>query len=90
LSSSPAEYVEAETPPFFVAHGDHDTVVVVEDARGFATRLRTVSSNAVVYVELPGAQHGFDVVHSIRFDNLVNAIEGFTAWVRSRPVTMKP
>ena len=90
IPSSPAAYVTPDAPPFFVAHGDHDTVVVVEDARGFVDLLRTVSSQAVVYAELPGAQHAFDVVHSIRFDNTVNAIESFTAWVRSRPVTSKP
>ena len=88
--SSPAAYITADAPPFFVAHGDHDTVVVVEDARGFVDLLCTVSSQAVVYAELAGAQHAFDVVHSIRFDNTVNAVESFTAWVRSRPVTSKP
>jgi acetyl esterase/lipase len=88
--SSPAAYVAADAPPFFVTHGDHDTVVAVEDARALVALLRAVSSSAVVYAELPGAQHAFDVVHSVRFDHTVNAIEAFTAWVRSRPMTTKP
>ena len=33
--SSPLAYVRADAPPFFVVHGDLDTIVLVEDARGF-------------------------------------------------------
>jgi acetyl esterase/lipase len=84
LSSSPLAYVERDAPPFFVAHGDRDTVVSVEDARRFVERLRKGSSRPVVYAELPGAQHGFDLFHSLRFEQVVDAIEAFTAWVRSR------
>jgi acetyl esterase/lipase len=81
--SSPLGYVGAEAPPFFVAHGDRDTVVIVEDARRFVERLQSASSRPVVYVELPGAQHTFDRFHSIRFDMVVDGIETFAAWVRS-------
>ena len=82
--SSPSAYVRSDVPPFFVVHGDRDTVVVVEDARRFVEQLRRASSQPVVYAELPGAQHGFDLFHSLRFERVVDAIEGFTAWVRSR------
>jgi acetyl esterase/lipase len=82
--SSPMAYVTADAPPFFVAHGDLDTVVIVEDARRFVEQLRSTSSNPVVYAELPGAQHSFDLFHSIRFEAVVDGVEAFTAWVRSR------
>ncbi|HEX5505071.1 MAG TPA: alpha/beta hydrolase [Thermomicrobiales bacterium] len=82
--SSPQAYVRADAPPFFVAHGDLDTLVIVEDARAFVERLRGASSDVVIYAELPGAQHTFDMFHSIRFDTVVDAIEAFAAWVRSR------
>lgn len=82
--SSPQAYVRADAPPFFVVHGDLDTLVIVKDARAFVERLRSVSSGAVVYAELPGAQHTFDLLHSLRFDTVVAAIEAFAAWVRSR------
>jgi hypothetical protein len=36
-----------------------------------------------VYAELPGAQHSFDLFHSIRFETLIDGIEAFAAWVRS-------
>ena len=83
LPSSPLAYVERDAPPFFVAHGDRDSVVIVEDARRFVERLRSLSSQPVVYAELPGAQHGFDLFHSLRFEQVVDAVEAFTAWVRS-------
>jgi hypothetical protein len=35
--------------------------------------------NPVVYAELPGAQHGFDLIHSIRFETVVDGIKAFTA-----------
>jgi acetyl esterase/lipase len=82
--SSPQAYIRRDAPPFCVAHGDQDMLVLVEDARSFVQRLRRSSSKPVVYAELPGAQHAFDLFHSIRFETLDNAIEGFTAWVRSR------
>ncbi len=82
--SSPEDYVRADAPPFFVAHGDHDTYVPVEVARRFVDRLRAVSSNPVVYAELPGAQHSFDLVHSMRMETVVDAIEAFAAWVTSQ------
>ncbi|PWU25027.1 MAG: esterase [Candidatus Rokuibacteriota bacterium] len=82
LSSVPAgEGMHA--PPFFVAHGDLDTLVRVEDARSFVERLRNISPSPVVYAELPGAHHAFDLFHSIRFEAVVDAIEAFAAWVRS-------
>lgn len=81
--ASPAECLRPDAPPFFVAHGDLDTLVLVEDAREFVRRLRATSTNPVVYAELPGAHHGFDVLHSPRFESVVDGIEGFTAWVRS-------
>jgi acetyl esterase/lipase len=81
--SSPQASVRTDAPPFFVAHGDQDTVVLVEDARRFVERLRSTSSHAVVYAELPGAQHAFDLFHSLRFETVVDAIEAFAAWVRS-------
>jgi acetyl esterase/lipase len=79
--SSPLAYVNATAPPWFVVHGDHDTLVIVEDARRFVEELRRKSSNPVVYAELPGAQHGFDLFRSRRFETVVDAIEAFAASV---------
>ena len=81
---SPLAYAKTNAPPFFVVHGDQDTLVIVEDARRFVEQLRKTSSKPVAYAELPGAQHGFDLFRSRRFETVVDAIEAFAAWVRSR------
>jgi acetyl esterase/lipase len=83
LPSSPLAYVGPHAPPMFLIHGDLDPLVFVEGAREFAGKLRDVSANPVVYAELPGAHHSFDLFHSLRFEAVVNAVEAFTAWVRS-------
>ncbi len=86
LPSAPEAYSRADAPPFLVAHGQLDVLVPADRARHFVDRLRAKSSNPVVYAELPGALHSFDLFHSIRFEHVVDGIEAFAAWVRSRPV----
>ncbi|HUC27370.1 MAG TPA: alpha/beta hydrolase [Streptosporangiaceae bacterium] len=85
--SAPLAYHGTDAPPFFVVHGDRDSLIPVKMARLFAERLQTASPNPVVYAELPGGQHGFDRFHSLRFDSVVNGIEAFAAWVRSCEMT---
>jgi acetyl esterase/lipase len=82
--SSPQAYVRPDAPPFLVLHGDLDTVVPVEAGARFAETLRCASSNPVIYVQLPGAQHAFDVFNSVRFAQALDAVEAFTAWVCSK------
>lgn len=84
IPSTPFAYSASEAPPIFLAHGDHDTLVPVGSARLLATRLHGTSPSPVVYAELPGGQHAFDLFHSLRFEAVVDGIEDFTAWVRSR------
>jgi acetyl esterase/lipase len=79
----PMSHLRPDAPPFFVAHGDHDTLLRVEAAREFAQRLRGASRSPVVYAELPRAQHTFDRFRSVRCDNVVDGIESFAAWVRA-------
>ena len=83
LPSSPHAYIRKDAPPFFVAHGDNDTFVPVASAARFANALRSVSLRPVVYAELPGAQHSFDLLQSVRFERVIDGIEAFTAWVRA-------
>jgi acetyl esterase/lipase len=85
--TTPLAYVRPDAPPFFVAHGDHDTYTPVEGARHLVDGMRATSSQPVVYTELPGAQHGFDFFHSIRLETVVDGIGAFAAWVRSTTPT---
>jgi acetyl esterase/lipase len=84
LAEGDPPYDLREAPPSLVVHGDQDTLVVVDEARRFVERLRATSSSPVVYAELPGAQHGFDLFRSRRFESVIDAIEVF-ARVTSTP-----
>jgi acetyl esterase/lipase len=81
--ASPMSHVRPDGPPFFVLHGANDVLVPVEHARSFVRALRGASRNAVVYAELPRAQHAFDLLPSVRAHHAVCAIERFLAVVRS-------
>jgi acetyl esterase/lipase len=82
-ASSPLDHIHPDAPPFFVAHGTRDMLVPVADAREFVGRLRAESSNPVVYAELPGGQHTFDLYRSVRFAHVVAGIETFAEWARA-------
>jgi hypothetical protein len=64
--------------------GRSPTLVLAEDARAFAERLRSASANPVVYAELPSGRHTFDLFESLRFASVVDGIEAFAALIRSR------
>lgn len=76
-AASPLDQVHAGAPPFFVIHGDLDVLAPVEDARDFVKRLRAVSGDPVYYLELQGAQHGFETFASIRANAVIDAVERF-------------
>lgn len=85
--STPHAYVRPDAPPFLVFHGNNDTLAPAEAAACFAESLEEASSNRVIYVELPGAQHAFDLFHSPRFDAVIDGIDRFTACQRSQHVS---
>ncbi len=60
--ASPMARVTDGAPPFFVVHGSSDFVIPVAQARTFVDELRATSRQTVGYLELPGAQHGFDLI----------------------------
>ena len=88
-AASPLHRVHAGAPPFFVIHGDRDSLVPVEDARRFVEALREVSREPVLYAEMRGAQHAFDVVPSFRTAPVIEAIERFLHTLRSRAPTTR-
>ena len=76
-AASPLLRVTPDAPPFLVIHGINDTLVSVRQARKLVSRLRERSESPVVYAELPGAQHAFDVFPSIRSAHVVRAVDRF-------------
>jgi acetyl esterase/lipase len=81
-SYSPLERVSADAPPMMVVHGDIDVLAPVGAARRFVAALRAVSRNPVVYAELHGAQHAFEIFPSIRTVRTVEYVERFLSWVQ--------
>jgi acetyl esterase/lipase len=82
-SATPLLHVGPDAPPFFVIHGAHDSLVPVAEARELVRRLRDASKEPVCYAELPGAQHAFDVFHSIRSAHVIRGAERFLRWVHA-------
>lgn len=82
--ASPMDRVHPDAPPFFIIHGDNDTLAPVEDAREFARRLREVSNAPVFYLELHGAQHAFDIFGSIRTRRVLRAVYRFLTAIHQR------
>jgi acetyl esterase/lipase len=87
IAASPLDRITEKAPPFFVVHGEHDTMVPAREAREFARRLRQISTNPVAYAEIPGAQHAFDVFPSVRSAHVVRGVERFLEWTYLRSLT---
>lgn len=86
-SSSPMLHNAGGAPPFFLAHGDRDSGVPVAGAQNMYRKLLTESGSPVVFAQLPGGQHGFDLFRSLRSDAVLEAIETFTTRVLAQPDT---
>jgi len=71
-----------DMPPMLVVHGEKDMWISPSDVRAFVERVRAVSGHPVIYAELPGAHHDFDMFESIRSAAVSEAVEEFTARVR--------
>jgi len=78
--ASPLAHVSRSAPPFFVIHGTADNLVPVTQARGFVKALSAVSLSPVLYAELPGAVHAFDVFRGPRTMATVAAVQRFAEW----------
>ncbi|SHL69974.1 alpha/beta hydrolase [Actinacidiphila paucisporea] len=85
-SASPHACANPDAPPFLIVHGALDTLVLREDARSFATRLRATSRRPVAYAELPGTQHSFDQFPSVRFHAVTDAVLRF-AHLTTKPAS---
>jgi len=61
-------------------HGAHDSLIPVKQARVFSERLRDTSDARVTYLELPGAQHAFDVFGSVRAHHTIRGVQRWLEW----------
>ena len=88
--ASPISRIGRDAPPFFVIHGQLDTLVPVGEAQRFAARLREAAGAPVVYAEIPGAQHAFEIFPSLRSTFVIHGVERFLAYVYARYLSARP
>ena len=74
---SPIDQIRPDAPPFMLVHGKGDSVVPVEEARRFHSELRKKSNQPVVYLEIPDAQHAFEMFRSVRGHHTLRATANF-------------
>jgi len=78
--ASPISHLREDAPPFMVLHGSHDSIIPVGEARVFVEKLREKSRSPVVYAEMPFAEHGWELMRSIRGEYTVYAMHRFLEW----------
>jgi acetyl esterase/lipase len=83
VDASPIKRLRPDAPPFFILHGQDDSIIPVPEGREFAEALRNVSHSAVAYAEIPHAQHAFDFYGSPRAHFTAQAVEQFLSWVHA-------
>jgi acetyl esterase/lipase len=85
VDASPYYRLRADAPPFFVLHGQDDSIIPVPEGREFAEALKKVSTSPAVYAEIPHAQHAFDFYYgSPRAHYTAQAVETFLSWVQAK------
>ncbi|WPH57703.1 hypothetical protein [Mycobacterium phage WXIN] len=81
-AASPIRLVHEDAPPFLIVHGTGDAITPVSGARKFESRLATTSAAPVQYHEIPGAVHGFDLVHAGQTRETVSVVDEFLTSIR--------
>ncbi len=82
--ASSIKRIRPDAPPFFILHGQDDSIIPVSEGREFAEALREVSTSTVAYAEIPHAQHAFDFYYgSPRAHYTAQAVEQFLSWVHA-------
>jgi acetyl esterase/lipase len=75
--ASPISHVHRDAPPFFVLHGESDSVIPTVQARAFCDGLREAGAQTVGYAELPNAHHAFDLFATVRSRLTADAVADF-------------
>ncbi|MEV4254967.1 alpha/beta hydrolase [Spirillospora sp. NPDC049652] len=88
--ASPVSYLRADAPPFLVIHGSHDSLIPVPEARRFVEKLRDASDAPVLYAEMQGGQHAFDVFPSYRTARVVEGVERYLTGLHRQYAQGKP
>jgi acetyl esterase/lipase len=84
LDASPITKIRPDAPPFFILHGEDDSIIPVGEGREFAEALAQKSDDVVVYSEIPHAQHAFDFFGSPHGHFTATAVGHFLDWVKAK------
>ncbi len=84
--ASPIRHVHRNAPPFFVLHGETDSVIPTVQAREFCDALRVAGAQTVGYAELPNAHHAFDLFATVRSRLAADAVADFMGVVYGQHV----
>lgn len=88
-AASPTLRAHRDAPPFFILHGENDSVVPRSQAHGFAGALRAAGARTVVHAEIPNAHHAFDAIATLRCQITAEAVAAFLGIVYGRHVTAR-
>jgi acetyl esterase/lipase len=83
-SASPISHAHRAAPPFFVLHGENDSVIPSVQAQAFCAALREAGAPTVCYAELPNAHHAFDIFATVRSRLAADAVADFLGVVYGR------
>ncbi|GFG50287.1 hypothetical protein MAGR_17280 [Mycolicibacterium agri] len=89
-AASPLARIHEDAPPFFLIHGELDTIIPVGEARHFRDALDATSRNPVVYSEIPRAGHAFDLVDTSHARRCAVEVGRFLDDVRASRVENRP
>ena len=82
-AASPVDRVHAGAPPFLLVHGTHDSLSPVAESRMLFEALRSTSRAPAFYIEVPGAQHAFEIFPSVRTRHVVAGTTRFLEHARA-------
>ena len=68
-AASPLHRITGQAPAMMIVHGTHDSLVPASLAVQFVEKLKSESAQPVVYLEVPRAQHAFDIFPSPRSEH---------------------
>ncbi len=85
--ASPIYWINDNAPPFLVVHGNRDSLAPIEGAVFFTKAFINQASAPLVYFEIPGAQHSFDLLSSPKTQAAINGAERFLAYLYSKNKT---
>jgi acetyl esterase/lipase len=83
----PASYLSADAPPMLLVHGTEDALVPIDQSREFRRTLKAAGARTVHLLEVPLAQHAFEVFPSPLHQRVVRVIARFMATLRETGTT---